>query len=287
MIMFGLKLVFFVLINNFFVNSYQILAVLPDPIKSHFIFIDPLLVELARKGHQVTVYSAFKKNRAIPNYREYDTSDCPLSQHPMLPSIETYRSLFGGPFVSVLMFGKYSVGFVDQYLGCPPLKELLNSTMKFDLFITQSFDNDIPLIYAEKFKIPFITYMPNILFPWLSVRTQNPHNPAYMPDLQSGLLPKMTFLERLENTLVYLFGILVYNGYLMRNFEEVYRTILGHSTPSLYDNVRKTSIIFVNAYRGINPAVPLLPGVVEIGGIHIKPASELPMVGILLIKKKL
>lgn len=47
--------------------SAKILAYLPVPAKSHHIVFTPLLHELARRGHQVTVLSPFPAEKTVPN----------------------------------------------------------------------------------------------------------------------------------------------------------------------------------------------------------------------------
>lgn len=51
----------------------NILAFMPMPLKSHFSGFQPMFEELARRGHNVTVVSAFPlKDRRVPNYTDVD-----------------------------------------------------------------------------------------------------------------------------------------------------------------------------------------------------------------------
>lgn len=52
------------------VNGYKILGLLHIPVKSHYIVISALMRELAHRGHEVTVITAFKEPNPIPNYEE-------------------------------------------------------------------------------------------------------------------------------------------------------------------------------------------------------------------------
>lgn len=52
------------------VQSYNILAVLPAPSKSHYYIGQSLMEGLVENGHHVTVISSFQENRPIENYTE-------------------------------------------------------------------------------------------------------------------------------------------------------------------------------------------------------------------------
>lgn len=54
--------------------SANILAFLPTLAKSHYIAFQPLLKELAVRGHNITVLSHFSLKDAPPNYHHIDVS---------------------------------------------------------------------------------------------------------------------------------------------------------------------------------------------------------------------
>jgi glucuronosyltransferase len=51
-------------------HGARILGIFPFPARSHHIVHKALMLELARRGHEVTVVSAFPENKPIPNYRD-------------------------------------------------------------------------------------------------------------------------------------------------------------------------------------------------------------------------
>lgn len=66
------------------------------PIKSHYAFIDPILVALAEKGHRVYSYSPFPKtNNRIANY--YD--DVNISDCFQLAELPIERDFFNNPII--------------------------------------------------------------------------------------------------------------------------------------------------------------------------------------------
>lgn len=72
-----MKLLFFVVLLLQYVNhslSANILAFLPTFARSHFGGFQPLLKELAVRGHNVTVVSHFALKNPPPNYHHIDVS---------------------------------------------------------------------------------------------------------------------------------------------------------------------------------------------------------------------
>lgn len=260
--------------------SYNILGVLPFQAKSHYAFIDPLMVRLAELGHNVTIYDPYPKSEKLPNYNEIDVSEC-FVFGTLYEEIDTFIKTAASPF-STLWYSfeeTLAVFQKENFDKCAPLKELLNSTVKYDLFITEAFLTDLTLLFVNKFKIPFITCTPNVPFPWLADRMGNPLNPSYVPNVFSDYpFVKMTFFNRLWNTLFYIMALGGHDGIILRNEENINKYYFGSSAPSLYNIARETSIMLINAHETLNPVIPLVPGMIPVSGIHIKQPAALPQV---------
>jgi glucuronosyltransferase len=257
-------------------SSYNILGIFPTEAKSHYNFIDPLMVRLAEKGHKITNYNPFPKERKVPNYVDVNIHGCfPLNHHYLV--IETILNLCSSPFSSADLLTEL-VFNVEKFEKCAPLMQLLNSTEKYDLLVTESFATDFPQLFAQKFNIPFVAYVPNRLPSYLSGRVANPFNPSYMVDMLSHSGPKMNFFERVTNTLLYGYTSFVYGRYNLKRDEEMFERFLGKTGPSVHEVVKNTSVLFTNSHASLPAAVPMVPGVVQVGGIHIKPPSKLPKV---------
>ncbi|KAJ9574468.1 hypothetical protein L9F63_008356, partial [Diploptera punctata] len=57
---------------------------------------------------------------------------------------------------------------------------------------------------------------------------------------------------------------------------KIARKHFGDSLPAFSELARNTSLIFVNTHFSLNAPRPLVPGVVEVAGIHVKPPKKLP-----------
>ncbi|GLH05008.1 Uncharacterized protein GBIM_10646, partial [Gryllus bimaculatus] len=58
-----------------YTDGARILSMFPFPGKSHFISFSPLLEELAKRGHEVTVISAFPRKTPMKNYKDITIRD--------------------------------------------------------------------------------------------------------------------------------------------------------------------------------------------------------------------
>lgn len=60
-----------VLVQNQKSDSMNVLGIFPHPAISHFKAFQPLLIELAARGHGVSVVSHFPKSDALENYHDF------------------------------------------------------------------------------------------------------------------------------------------------------------------------------------------------------------------------
>lgn len=89
---------------------------------------------------------------------------------------------------------------------------------------------------------------------------------------------KMTFIQRWYNTMLSLYdwvlrqivGNPLNNSILRKHFSYL------EPLPSIDDMRKNISITFVNAHRSITYPRPSMPGLIYIGGAHIKPPNPLP-----------
>ncbi|KAK7582379.1 hypothetical protein V9T40_013824 [Parthenolecanium corni] len=257
-------------------QSYKILGVFPFPSRSHYAMMDVIMAKLAEKGHSVSVYSPYPKIKPAANLREFSLANCTLSTQPADMSIDTLNSLMASPLMSVFFMSTMSNVSVESIRKCEAIQQLLESDETFDLLITESFMYDVNLLFAHKFKVPFIAYIPNNLLPWHADRMGNPSNPSYVPALVSGYLSSMNFWQRLHNFALYTTSVVLHNLITLKQNDETMKAILGPNTPSLYETVRQTSLFFTYTHSSLNPVAPLVPGIVEIAGAHIKRAKPLP-----------
>lgn len=266
-------------------ETYNILGVFPVRAYSHFVILNSISVELAKRGHNVTVYSRYLKSYEEGTYKHVELTDCfPLkNDNNKYNSIE-YISGYGGIF-GFIMYVLTFIPSVEDIQSCKPLMELINTTNKYDLLLLEAYNGntDIYTGLAYKFKIPYVSVSSTMLYPWLSERMGTPDNPSYVPVPYTGFTSEMNFMERTINTVTYLISKIIYNYASIPQSEKVAKKVFGESLPPLRDILENCSLMFTYTHSSISPIRPLVPNVVEIAGVNIKNENQLPKVSILFI----
>lgn len=258
--------------------SARILALLPIPLKSHFIISDVLLVELANRGYNVTVASPYPKKHPPANYHQIDTSDC-VNLPDELFTVE-FRHSAGQN--SDVMFDTFThiVDSAEEILKCDPMQKLLHSTDSYDLLVTEMSVSDAMLGYVQLFQTPFILLSSHPLMPWASKRVGNVNYPSYVPFPWSfrpfGESP--SFYDRLYNTQFYLSSLFFHSWKWTPRTNELVRRYFGEGTPSVTEIAKNVSLILCYSHFSTNVPRPSVPAVIHVGGLHIKNPAPLPKV---------
>jgi len=257
-------------------HAANILAVLPHQGLSHYMAYLPILRELANRGHNVTVISNFPAVHSnitdvsimgsVPLYNNNESiSDAPEPMNEVLLSLNTMWSFYTKGKLYESMFTVDSV------------KQLLNGPSKYDLLLTEHFNSELNLIFAYKFNIPFILMSSCNMLPWNKHVVGQPYALAIKPSTLTSLPPKMNLYERSMNVISNFIQLIGFNYYCRKRDEEIIKQKLNMDV-SLSTLVLNASLIFVNTHFTMFGPRPLLPGVVEVGGIHIQPIKPVPVV---------
>lgn len=155
------------------------------------------------------------------------------------------------------------------------VQELVNSGEKFDIVIVEQFYNDAHKALAAHFggiQVAFCSVGANI---WINPLVGNPTIPSYMPDTFLSYSSHMTFKERLTNTVFYLFNTLIHHFYLYPKYNKAVQKYIPNP-PNFYDVLYNDSLVLLNSHPSISQAVPHVPNMIEVGGLHVKPPKKLP-----------
>lgn len=262
------------------VFAYNILGVFPVRAYSHFSVLNSIALELARRGHNVTVYSRYSATFHTQNYRHIELKDCfPLKNDNSRYNSVEYISDYGG----ILGFIRFVLTFIpspEAILSCEPLMKLVNTTDQYDALLLEAYNGNTDIYVGLSYKLnaPYIGVSSTMLYPWLSERMGTPDNPSYIPVPFTGFTSDMNFWERTANTVAYLVSKLVYNYVSIPQSEAVARQIFGNNMPPLQQLLENCSLIFTYTHPSISPVRPLVPNVVEIAGINIEEQKKLPEV---------
>jgi glucuronosyltransferase len=256
-------------------SGARILGIFPHVAKSHFVMSEALMKGLAATGHKVVVISHFPQETPIPNYTD-------ISLVGSMPNVVSTVALddvaTGWAYTTLKFIFELGVTGCENTLSHPPVLKLINSAEKFDLVITELFNTDCYVGFAHKFQVPFISITTTPILSWGYERFANPDNPSYNGNLLLSHSDRMSFVERVVNTLYVKISHWAYHYMCDIPSQEIARRYFGQSLPPLADIVRNTSLVLVNRHFSINKPAPNLPVVIEVGGLHVQVPKKLPEV---------
>lgn len=159
---------------------------------------------------------------------------------------------------------------------------IMSETSSFDLVIIESFYQEYTVALGHKFNAPVVNLSPSM--PWVSMSKwmHLPSTFSYIPDCCIGASDNMSFIERLKNTITGAIQQYVENYLYIPKIEAIMNKHFTYQgwelRPPLHQMLLNVSLTLVNAHNAIGVCRPYLPGVVEVGGMHIKEPKPLPQV---------
>ncbi|XP_050443854.1 UDP-glycosyltransferase UGT5-like isoform X1 [Adelges cooleyi] len=251
------------------VRCANILGVFPIEARSHQLVFDAYMLGLHQMGHNVTVYTHFPDagapyNRVRVNNVSLLSENYLTIDNMYSPSIvDSYRHMFR------------IVLLADTYTDSAAMRQLYGQPEdSYDLIITETCNTDLYLALVAKFKVPFIAWTTSPLFVWSADRVAAPTHPAYIPVLMSPYGPDMHFLQRLHNVFLRSMAFVKYHTD-SAVFSQSVASEKFQSSPPLTERVLETALLFVDTHYTVWGSRPLPPGVIEVGGLHIKPPKSL------------
>lgn len=240
---------------------------------------DPLLKTLAERGHQVTVVSFFPIKDPPANYTivslegiaalGLETIDLAYFDNP-----NKILSALGIEKVIKQIFefqplADLALDVCSKIVDFPPLAEALKES--YDVVLVENFNSDCMLGLAHVYglKAPFVSMLSSSLMQWCPDRIGVTDNPSYVPIVSSEFTSRMSFLQRLENTVMNVYYKMWFRYAIQLKEKAIIEKRFGRKIPDLQDLGKNVSMMLVNTFHSMNGVRPLLPGVVEVGGMHL------------------
>uniref|UniRef100_A0A452FP65 UDP-glucuronosyltransferase n=1 Tax=Capra hircus TaxID=9925 RepID=A0A452FP65_CAPHI len=256
---------------------------------SHWINLQVILEELHHRGHEITVLipspSLLIDHTKVP----YNVEILQLSVTKETSMEELSTILYEASF-DMSKFSWWEMQIKLANIGRKFLlttkrvcdsavtnKELLSrlQAAKFDVCIADPLRFCGELV-AELLNIPFIytfRFFSGNVIERLCAGLPMPS--SYVPGITSRLTDNMTFIQRLENWLLYTVNDIIYSYYVFPEWDEYYSKVLGKPT-TLCEIMGKADMWLFRSYWDFEFPQPYLPNTEFVGGLHCKPAKPLP-----------
>ncbi|XP_018570348.1 UDP-glucuronosyltransferase 1-8 [Anoplophora glabripennis] len=252
----------------------NILVIFPHSGKSHFMAFEPFFKTLAKRGHNMTVISYFPQKDPIKNYRDVslqnpniDTGAINLEQVPHSRS----KHYNGSHFIS-----SFAEMDCPRGLQSENLVKFVQENHKFDVILTEVFNTNCFMGLVKKYQAPFIGLSSCVILPWVPDWLGSPYHPAYIPVIFMDYSDHMSFIERLENTLMYFYTRLVFKYKMEIPGNELSKKYLGEDLLENGNIMYNISLFLSNSHFTLNLPRPLVPADIEVGGIHLGTPKPLP-----------
>ncbi|KAM4052428.1 UDP-glucuronosyltransferase 2A1-like isoform 10-T13 [Anomaloglossus baeobatrachus] len=282
--------VFFLLPPIFFLYTVSAGNVLAWPSdSSHFLNMKIILDELAQKGHEVTVlaHSAIlimDTDNASP--LKFENFTVPFTKEKSEKFLDEFITfwIYDVPKMSYWKFyeevkkaSQKQLKMVEHICNGVVKNESLLKKLKekkFDVLVADPLAPCGELI-AELIGVPFIYSFRFSIGNVIERHCSHIPTPySYVPGTMTELNDKMSFVERLRNTIFYLSQDVIFQFFISPIWNQYYSEALGRPT-TLCEIMGKAEIWLIRTYWDFEYPRPLLPNFEFVGGLHCKPAKPL------------
>lgn len=261
----------------------RILGIFIHPGGSHYHTFYPIMNGLAKRGHNVTVLSYFNAPASVShNYHERRFDGLPVinASMPLMELRRPSRNLYTmyAEFFELKLLGEASC---RDTLYSPQIDEILDEHARqpFDLVVTELFNTDCILgVIVGLMRVPYVGLSSCTLMPWLNDRAEMPDLPAFVPSEFVGFSERMTYAERVTSWLITKSVKMLYRLIEMSDNHVLAERFGAGRIPDVGEIASEVSLVLVNTHYSLHGPRPMSPKEVEIGGVHIEAANELPEV---------
>ncbi|XP_049946280.1 UDP-glycosyltransferase UGT5-like [Schistocerca serialis cubense] len=252
-------------------EAAQVLGLFQAGGRSQWGLAETFLRALERRGHHVTAVTTFPSSRVDGNWTEI------LIPHPITGDFNTFEMLVSDFVGTLKLFSDVAVIMCHSFLGDENVQNLYRSGKKFDVVVLEPFPAECLLAFAHRFGAPVVALSTFVGTDWIADMVGNPTPYSYVPNAFLQLTTRMNFLERVQNTLAGIIPSIVRQLYYLPKLDEIVRMYLNDTElPKLSEIEKQISLLLINYHFTHGCPRPLVPNMVEVGGLHIKTPKALP-----------
>ena len=258
----------------------RILIASPYGTKSHQNVYIPLAKELVRRGHQVTI---------ITNYVNDELNKLENVKQIWIETLVVDPALYPNPFSKPTdIFEKWKI-FRDNFQAIlsysdrirdgtynNPLVQKMMKTEHFDLVMISEICGPACFPFGWHFKAPTIVVQPMSLHVGRATMFGDEEHFSYVPFFLSKFTNQMSLKERTNNLIMSKLFHLLTHDLPITAAHSRFTQLLNPDCPPFEELEKNFSLVFTNSHPVFNYPRVLPPQVIEVGGIHCRPAKPLP-----------
>ncbi len=269
----------FIAVKVSFIDGSRILVVAPQGTKSHQNTYIPLTKELVKRGHHITIITNYVNDELsrLNNVKQIWIEKLVVDMS-ILPNVfETMKdrsAKFRMAYKVIEMIFTFPKFIAESTYGDPQVQQLI-ANEKFDLVMTLEASGPTCYPFGWLFNAPVIAMSPNVLFPGRAEILGGEEHVSYVPFVLSSFTDKMTLYQRTMNLIMLKLFLFVSRDLQIGAIESVFKQLVNPNAPPFIEMEKNISLVFTNSHPSFSYPRTLPPQVIEVGGLHCRPAKPL------------
>lgn len=253
--------------------AYAILAIFPTPSYSHQIVFQPIIEELATRGHRLTVLTPYPQLFEHENVTLVDLSQLKTIWN----RLDFVKAANLPPLEFVKIFVELMEDMFEAIFNHSEVKQFLKRAKIFDAVFCEMLGYTPMYAFAKHFNVPLLGITSMDLLPGHHKELGNVRHPVLHPHFSLPFFGELSFLERC--LAVYFDWFLNYLeiSYGQR-FDRIIRKYFENTIGDSYSISKSMSLAIANAHPALGNVRPIVPTTIQVGFLHIKPVKPLPKV---------
>ena len=256
----------------------RIVVLYPLGSKSHFYAVFPVLDALAKRGHQLTVFSPFKGiTKATENIQEVILPS--VAQKMDDVQIDWFAMQKQGPLQFITMMSKmmdFVVTACEELITNPTFRKIIEER-DVDLFIGDAVGSEFTFPIIDRIGVPFVIHSSSSALPSMLNAMGAPIDYASVPTILTDYDDQMTFFQRIMNVMSGEILIPIRNWSIFKKLDVIVQREFPGARP-IIELEGEASLFMMNTHHVTNWPRSLPPTIIPIGPVHARPAEPLPEV---------
>lgn len=170
----------------------------------------------------------------------------------------------------------HNLGYLltENALAHPDVQNLIHSDETFDLVVLEQFLNEAHMAFGIHFNAPIVLFSSIGISEWNSHLIGDIRLPSVVPMTKTHYTDRMSFFQRLFNSIIYLCDIF-YKEFVSYPIHQEFIDKYFPRKMNLKDIIYNASLMLLNSHVSTTQPASLTSAVVEIGGFHVT-SKKLP-----------
>lgn len=170
----------------------------------------------------------------------------------------------------------HNLGYLvsENALSHSNVQNLIHSNETFDLVVLEQFLNEAHMAFGTHFNAPLVLFSSIGISEWNSHLIGDVRLPSVVPVTKTHYTDRMSFFQRLFNSIVNLSDI-IYKEFVSYPIHQEFIDKYFPKKMSLKDIIYNASLMLLNSHVSTTQPVSLPTATVEIGGFHVT-SKKLP-----------